>query len=116
MKRILCLALLFAFVMTLTACGEQNAMSQQQEENADLTLAKVQSQEVQSPEIHAIACPDDYPTAQDEYGADAFGGVLNHPDSRYYVVNDFYHMESGDSLHILSGFETYQHNYRTSCV
>ena len=55
------------------------------------------------PDLHAIAYPEDYPTTQDEYGADAYAGALNHADSQYYIAHDFYHAKSGGSLHILSG-------------
>ena len=37
------------------------------------------------PDLHAIAYPEDYPTTQDEYGADAYAGALNHADSQYYI-------------------------------
>jgi hypothetical protein len=73
-EKMLRFALLLAFVIILTACGAQNTTGQQQKEDTDSTLLERQSQE-----IHTIAYPDDYPTAQDEYGADAFEGTLNHP-------------------------------------
>lgn len=68
-----------------------------------------------TPEVHSIPVPADYPTAQDEDGADAYAGALDHPESRYYVVNDYYNMESGDGLHILSRFDTYQQTTEYSC-
>ena len=123
MKKMLWSALLCAFVLLLAACGAQNTTAQKadadstlpEEQSQEAKSPEEQSQEKQAPEIHSIAYPDDYPTAQDMYGADAFGGVLNHPDSRYYVINDFYHMESAGSLHILSGFETYQQTTEYTC-
>lgn len=67
------------------------------------------------PETHAIPYPENYPTAQDEYGASAYAGALNHADSKYYVIHDFYNTQSGDSLHILSNFETYQQTTEYTC-
>ena len=40
-------------------------------------------------------------TLNDEYGADAFDHMLDHKDSRYYIINDFYHSEPGNGLHII---------------
>lgn len=68
-----------------------------------------------APEVHAIHAPENYPTMQDEDGADAYAGALDHPDSRYFTVNDFYNMQSGGTLHILPGFETYQQTTEYSC-
>ena len=68
-----------------------------------------------APAIHAIDYPENYPSAADEDGADAFGGSLNHPQSAYYAINDYYNMESEDSLHILEKFETYQQTTEYSC-
>lgn len=67
------------------------------------------------PELHTIPYPENLPTTQDEDGADALFGTLDHLDSRYFVINDYYNMHSGDELHILSGFETYQQTTEYSC-
>ncbi|MBO5495808.1 MAG: hypothetical protein J5967_00260, partial [Oscillospiraceae bacterium] len=67
------------------------------------------------PEVHAIPYAEDLDTTADEDGADAFDHALDHADSRYYVFNDFYNMKSGDGLHILTGFETYQQTTEYSC-
>ena len=48
-------------------------------------------------------------------GAAAFSGKLNHANSRYYVFNDYYNMESDDTLHILSHFKTYQQTTEYTC-
>lgn len=67
------------------------------------------------PTLHNISYPEAYkPTLQNE-GASAFGGRTNHPDSRYYKFNDFYNMQSDDTLHILTHFETYQQTTEYSC-
>ncbi len=88
----LCLALLFSAVAAAWADGEE-------------TL----------PELHAIPADKSMGTTEDEDGADAYGNALDHADSRYYVLNDYYNMESGGSLHILSHFETYQQTTEFSC-
>ncbi|MBR0282689.1 MAG: C39 family peptidase, partial [Oscillibacter sp.] len=92
---------LLAFILTLSACGTQSPQTAP-EANA-------------IPESHVIPYPENYPTAQDEYGASAFAGALNHADSKYYVIHDFYNMKSEDSLHILSNFETYQQTTEYTC-
>ena len=67
------------------------------------------------PDKHAIPADERMGTLEDEDGADAFQSMLDHPDSRYYVINDYYGMESGGSLHILSHFETYQQTTEYTC-
>lgn len=67
------------------------------------------------PEFHAIPYPEGMETLDDAYGADAYAHALDHADSRYYVINDYYNMTSGDGLHILTGFETYQQTTEYSC-
>lgn len=77
--------------------------------------AKGQTANEAAPELHTIPYPEDLPTTQDEDGADAYSGALDHPDSRYFVINDYYNMKSEGSLHILSQFETYQQTTEYSC-
>ena len=124
MKKIFSLLLLVSLLL-LSACGAQNTQRQPDTVPEDAvsedaapedTLPEDTVEETNAmPEVHAIAYPEDYPTAQDEYGASAYAGALNHAASRYYVVNDFYHMESADSLHILSNFDTYQQTTEYTC-
>ncbi len=74
--------------------------------------------EIQSaalPEIHQIEADAGMGTLHDATGADAFGNMLDHPDSRYYTVNDYYNMKSGGGLHILTHYETYQQTTEYSC-
>lgn len=92
--RITCIVLSVFFVFGLIACGK------------DVTSA---------PERHDISYPDNYTTHQDEEGADSFNNCLDHPDSRYYVINDYYNMKSDDTLHIISQFMTYQQTTEYSC-
>ena len=54
-------------------------------------------------------------TLNDEYGADAFDHMLDHKDSRYYIINDFYHSEPGNGLHIIPFFATYQQTTEYTC-
>ena len=67
------------------------------------------------PRPHVIDCDPSLDTLDDELGADAFAGSLDHADSRYYRFNDFYDMESGDGLHIIPHFKTYQQTTEYSC-
>lgn len=69
----------------------------------------------EEPEKHEIPYPADYPPPEEEEGADSYAGVLDHPYSRYYVINDYYNMESGDTLHILGHFDTYQQTTEYTC-
>lgn len=48
-------------------------------------------------------------------GARAFNRSLDHPNSRYYVINDYFNMKSGAGLHILSNFSTAQQNTEYTC-
>ena len=67
------------------------------------------------PELHTIAYPEKYKERLKEDGASAFAGKTDHADSRYYVFNDYYNMESDETLHILTHFETYQQTTEYTC-
>lgn len=67
------------------------------------------------PDLHNIPYPERYRLQMKEDGATAFFGRVNHPNSRYYVFNDYYNMESDETLHILSHFETYQQTTEYTC-
>ncbi len=67
------------------------------------------------PESRTIPYAEGMETTEDAYGADALDLSLDHDDSRYYVINDYYTMESENGLHILTGFETYQQTTEYSC-
>lgn len=67
------------------------------------------------PELHTIPYPDRYAKQLKCGGASAFDGETNHANSRYYVFNDYYNMESDETLHILSHFETYQQTTKCTC-
>ena len=72
-------------------------------------------EEQKLPKLHNIAYPDKYLPKLHEDGASAFAGKLDHANSRYYVFNDYYNMQSDETLHILSHFETYQQTTEFTC-
>ena len=96
-KTLLIVAVALSFL--LTACGFEGAKETEG-----------------PPALHSIEYDPDLETLDDEYGADAFDHMLDHTDSRYYVINDYYNMASGDGLHILSNFRTYQQTTEYSCA
>lgn len=71
--------------------------------------------EQEFPKLHTIAYPEKYLSRIHEDGASAFSGKVNHANSRYYVFNDYYNMQSDETLHILSHFETYQQTTEFTC-
>ena len=64
---------------------------------------------------HTIPYPQKYGNAPAMDGASSFCGTVEHPQSRYYVANDFFHMQSDSTLHILSHFKTYQQTTEYTC-
>ena len=48
-------------------------------------------------------------------GPAALQGKSDLIDSKYYTMNDFYHMKSNSSLHILHNFRTYQQTSEYTC-
>lgn len=98
-KEILAAALSAVLGLTVCGCGQSAA----------------QSAEKTPPEIHAIPYAQSLTTRNDGLGADDADAAVSHPDGKYYVVNDFYNMESGGSLHILPHFETYQQTTEHTC-
>ena len=62
-----------------------------------------------------IPYPQKYGNSPSLDGASSFCGVTEHPQSRYYVANDFFHMKSDATLHILSQFQTYQQTTEYTC-
>ncbi len=67
-----------------------------------------------SPE-NTIPYPKDYGDRPSLDGASSFGGRADHPLSRYYVANDYFHMKSDSTLHILNQFQTYQQTTEYTC-
>lgn len=66
-------------------------------------------------ENQTIPYPEQYSDRLDESGASAFAGKTDHLNSRYYVLNDFFNMESDETLHILTHFQTYQQTTEYTC-
>ena len=78
-------------------------------------LAKAKAQIAQGTHAHTIPYPEKYGNTPSLDGASSFGGGADHPKSRYYVANDFFHMHSDATLHILSQFQTYQQTTEYTC-
>ena len=98
MKKALLILLTVAAVAVMCAFGQRDAKPSE-------TL----------PQFHPIEYAAALDTLDDENGADYFNHTLDHPDSKYYVINDYYNMTSEDGLHILSYFQTYQQTAEYSC-
>lgn len=64
---------------------------------------------------HTIPYPETYGNGPAMDGAASFCGATDHVQSRYYVANDFFHMNSDATLHILSRFKTYQQTTEYTC-
>jgi len=103
-KRFSLVALLMSVMLLLTACSSGGQVM-----DGAKTLEN-------PPALHSIEYDPDLKTLDDAYGADAFDHTLDHADSSYYVINDYYNMASGDGLHILSRFRTYQQTTEYSCA
>ena len=67
---------------------------------------------------HAIPVDRSMDTVNDDLGAYAYQGRLDHSTTQYYVILDYYDMTSGGTLHILPEFETYQQTteYTSGCA
>ena len=64
---------------------------------------------------YTIPYPEKYGNCPALDGASSFGGMTDHLQSRYYVANDFFHMKSDNTLHILTQFQTYQQTTEYTC-
>ena len=95
-KRIYAAALAALLLLSLAACAAQPSKPA-------------------APDFHAIPFDAALDTLADADGADAFDHSLDHPESRYYVVNDYYNMKSDNDLHIIPYFETYQQTTEHTC-
>ena len=67
------------------------------------------------PQAHTIPYPEKYGNCPALNGASSFDGAADHPQSRYYVANDYFGMKSDATLHILSQFQTYQQTTEYTC-
>lgn len=117
MKKISLMLLAAAIALSVCCCASTNGKGEKDgSDTEDLREAKDQKEEKDLPEIHAIAYDESMDTLKDEAGADAFNHKLDHAESRYYKILDYYNMESDETLHILSHFETYQQTTEYSCA
>ena len=66
-------------------------------------------------EPRTIPYPEQYRARLSESGASALKGKTDHVHSRYYVFNDYFNMESDETLHILTHFQTYQQTTEYTC-
>lgn len=78
-------------------------------------MCKAKSEMTVDSQEHRIPYPVKYGDRPSLEGASAFGGAADHPQSRYYVANDYFHMQSDATLHILSQFQTYQQTTEYTC-
>lgn len=98
MKKALAVLIALMQLLILCSCGSTGA-----KEAAPL------------PQTHPIPYDAVLDTLDDADGADAFDHSLDHADSAYYVIRDYYNLKSEGSLHILSNFQTYQQTTEYSC-
>lgn len=78
-------------------------------------MDQIKERPEQLPQLHTIAYPEEYTERLKTSGASAFYGKVDHPHSRYYVFNDYYNMQSDETLHILTHFQTYQQTTEYTC-
>ena len=109
MTKILIMQLIAVIVLSVCSCAGSDVKKAEEKKVEDNKTEAV-------PEIHAIPYDESMDTLEDEGGADAFNHTLDHADSRYYKIIDFYNMESDETLHILPHFETYQQTTEYSCA
>lgn len=83
--------------------------------DVDAILGKAKAEIAAGSESHTIPYPEKYGNSPSLDGASSFRGTTEHPQSRYYVANDFFHMKSDATLHILSQFRTYQQTTEYTC-
>ena len=100
MKKPFVAALCLLLCLSLFGCG---------------TSAPAAPAETAPPALHTLVPDPSLDTLDDEDGADAFANSLDHPDSAYFVIRDYYNLASGGSLHILPKFATYQQTTEYSC-
>ena len=84
---------------------------------ADVEKILSQAKAAITPEAlqYTIPYPEKYGNCPGLDGAASFAGVTDHPQSRYYVANDYFHMKSHKTLHILHQFQTYQQTTEYTC-
>jgi FMN-dependent NADH-azoreductase len=83
--------------------------------DVDAILGKVKAEITAGLGSHTIPYPEKYGDTRTLDGAASFHGITEHPQSKYYVANDFFSMKSDATLHILSQFKTYQQTTEYTC-
>ena len=83
--------------------------------DVDGIMGKAKAEIIEEVQEYRIPYPVKYGNGPSEDGAASFGGSGDHPQSRYYVANDYFHMQSDATLHILSRFKTYQQTTEYTC-
>ena len=83
--------------------------------DAEAILGKAKTAILSDSPEQLIPYPVKYGDCPAKDGASAFGGTADHLQSRYYVANDYFQMESDATLHILSHFKTYQQTTEYTC-
>ena len=83
--------------------------------DAETIMRKAKAAIAGDTQAHTIPYPEKYGNCPAMNGASSFGGATDHLQSRYYVANDFYHMKSDATLHILHQFQTYQQTTEYTC-
>ena len=81
----------------------------------DEILRKAKAAAAEDRDLHTIPYPEKCGSRPAESGAASFRGATDHVQSRYYVANDFFHMNSDATLHILNQFKTYQQTTEYTC-
>lgn len=78
-------------------------------------MARAKAEMVCTSAASTIPYPQKYGSEPERDGASSFAGTIDHPQSRYYVANDYFRMKSDATLHILTGFQTYQQTTEYTC-
>jgi FMN-dependent NADH-azoreductase len=83
--------------------------------DVETILSKAKAAINEASQERRISYPEKYGGSPSLGGASSFCGTTEHHRSRYYVANDFFHMKSDATLHILSQFQTYQQTTEYTC-
>lgn len=83
--------------------------------DVEAIMRKTKTEITSGVQASAIPYPEKYGNAPAMDGASSFAGTADHLQSRYYVANDYFHMKSDATLHILSQFQTYQQTTEYTC-
>ena len=83
--------------------------------DVETIMGKAKAAIAEGAQEHTIPYPAKYGNCPALDGASSFGGATDHLQSRYYVANDYFHMKSDATLHILHQFQTYQQTTEYTC-